>query len=42
MFFTEVYEHWVKTIMSPFYQVNMEVKSPIFRSRVVASAKKYL
>lgn len=41
-FFTEVYEHWVKTIMSPFYQVNMEVKSPIFRSRVVASAKKFL
>ena len=41
-FFTEVYEHWLKTIMSPFYQVNMEVKSPVFRSRVVASAKKYL
>lgn len=41
-FFTEVYENWVKTIMSPFYQVNMEVKSPIFRSRVVAAGKKYL
>ncbi|KAH8805708.1 trafficking protein-like protein particle complex subunit 2 [Xylogone sp. PMI_703] len=41
-FFTEVYENWVKTIMSPFYQVNMEVKSPIFRSRVAAAGKKYL
>jgi hypothetical protein len=41
-FFVEVYESWVKTIMSPFYQVNMEVKSPIFRSKVVAAAKKYL
>jgi len=41
-FFTEVYENWVKTIMSPFYQVNMEVKSPIFRTRVIAAGKKYL
>ena len=41
-FFVEVYENWVKTTMSPFYQVNMEVKSPVFRNRVVASAKKYL
>jgi trafficking protein particle complex subunit 2 len=41
-FFVEVYENWVKTIMSPFYQVNMEVKSPIFRARVAAAAKKYL
>lgn len=41
-FFTEVYESWVKTIMSPFYQVNMEVRSPVFRSRVVAAGKKYL
>lgn len=41
-FFTEVYESWVKTIMSPFYQVNMEVKSPVFRNRVVAAGKKFL
>jgi hypothetical protein len=41
-FFTEVYETWVKTIMSPFYQVNMEIKSPVFRSRVAAAGKKYL
>jgi hypothetical protein len=41
-FFTEVYENWVKTIMSPFYQANMEVKSPVFRARVAAAGKKYL
>jgi hypothetical protein len=41
-FFVEVYENWVKTIMSPFYQVNQEVKSPVFRNKVVAAAKKYL
>lgn len=42
LFFTEVYENWVKTIMSPFYHVNMELKSPVFRTRVVAAGKKYL
>jgi trafficking protein particle complex subunit 2 len=42
LFFTEVYENWVKTIMNPFYQVNMEVKSPVFRGRVAAAGKKYL
>lgn len=41
-FFTEVYENWIKIIMNPFYMVNMEVKSPVFRQRVAASAKKYL
>jgi hypothetical protein len=41
-FFTEIYENWVKTIMNPFYQVNMEVKSPVFRARVAAAGKKYL
>ncbi|CAN8096515.1 unnamed protein product [Discula destructiva] len=41
-FFLEVYENWVKAVMSPFYKVNMEVKSPIFRQRVVAAGKKYL
>ncbi|WYZ40055.1 hypothetical protein EsH8_IV_000396 [Colletotrichum jinshuiense] len=41
-FFQEVYENWVKAIMSPFYKVNMEVKSPVFRSRVVAAGRKYL
>jgi hypothetical protein len=42
MFFTEVYDNWVKTIMSPFYRANMEVKSPIFRARVAAAGRKYL
>jgi trafficking protein particle complex subunit 2 len=41
-FFTDVYENWIKTIMSPFYQVNMEVKSPVFRTRVAAAGKKFL
>ncbi|KAI0542343.1 Sedlin [Xylaria digitata] len=41
-FMLEVYESWVKTIMSPFYRVNMEVRSPIFRQRVAAAGRKYL
>jgi len=41
-FMLEVYESWVKTIMSPFYQVNMEVRSPVFRQRVAAAGRKYL
>lgn len=41
-FFLEVYDAWVKTIMNPFYQVNMPVRSPVFRARVAAAGKKYL
>ncbi|KAI0914437.1 Sedlin [Ustulina deusta] len=41
-FMLEVYESWVKAIMSPFYRVNMEVRSPIFRQRVAAAGRKYL
>ncbi|CAJ2506175.1 Uu.00g003050.m01.CDS01 [Anthostomella pinea] len=41
-FMAEVYESWVKTIMSPFYRVNMEVRSPVFRQRVAAAGRKYL
>ncbi len=41
-FFIEVYESWVKTVMSPFYKANMEIGSPIFRARVAAAGKKYL
>jgi hypothetical protein len=41
-FFTEVYESWVKTIMSPFYNVNDVVKSVKFREKVAQAAKKYL
>ncbi|KAJ0339721.1 hypothetical protein COL922a_004113 [Colletotrichum nupharicola] len=41
-FFQEVYENWVKAVMSPFYRLNMEVKSPVFRARVAAAGRKYL
>jgi trafficking protein particle complex subunit 2 len=41
-FFTEVYENYVKAIMNPFYKANMEIKSPVFRSRVIAAGRKYL
>jgi hypothetical protein len=43
-FFVDVYEAWLKTIMNPFFHVgNGEVvKSPVFRARVAAAAKKYL
>ncbi|KAK6067311.1 trafficking protein particle complex subunit 2 [Seiridium cupressi] len=41
-FFTEIYENWVKASMSPFYRVNMEVTSPVFRQRVAAAGRKYL
>lgn len=38
----QVYEAWVKCTMNPFYDVNQEVTSPIFRSRVAAAAKRFL
>jgi len=38
----QVYEAWVKCIMNPFYDVNMEVTSPVFRGRVAAAAKRHL
>jgi hypothetical protein len=41
-FFSEVYENYVKAIMSPFYKVNMEIRSPVFRQRVAAAGRKYL
>ena len=41
-FFAEVYENWVKAAMSPFYRVDMEVTSPVFRTRVAAAGRKYL
>jgi hypothetical protein len=41
-FFNEVYENYVKAIMSPFYKVNMEIRSPVFRQRVTAAGRKYL
>lgn len=43
-FFMDVYESWVKTIMNPFFHVGSGdiVRSPVFRGRVAAAAKKYL
>lgn len=41
-FFNEVYDNYVKAIMSPFYKVNMEIRSPVFRQRVAAAGRKYL
>ncbi|KAF2397963.1 Sedlin [Trichodelitschia bisporula] len=41
-FFLEVYDAWVKTVMNPFYQLNAPVRSPVFRARVAAAAKKFL
>jgi len=43
-FFVDVYEAWVKTVMNPFFHAGNGsiVKSPVFRQRVAAAAKKYL
>lgn len=41
-FFLEVYDAWVKTIMSPFYSLNAPARSPVFRARVLGAARKYL
>ena len=41
-FFLEVYDAWVKTVMSPFWRPDAEVGSPVFRSRVMAAARKFL
>ncbi|KAF2104659.1 trafficking protein-like protein particle complex subunit 2 [Rhizodiscina lignyota] len=41
-FFVEVYDVWVKTIMNPFFKLDMKVTSPVFRGRVAAAARKHL
>ncbi|KAK3357729.1 Sedlin [Lasiosphaeria hispida] len=41
-FMGEVYENYVKATMSPFYKVNMEIRSLVFRARVAAAGRKYL
>jgi hypothetical protein len=41
-FMNEVYENWVKTVMSPFYQRGAEITSPVFRARVLAAGRKWL
>lgn len=41
-FMNEVYENYVKTVMSPFYRQGLEIKSPVFRARVTAAGRKWL
>ncbi|TGZ84237.1 Sedlin [Ascodesmis nigricans] len=41
-FFTEVHEAYVKTLMNPFYEVDMRIVSVVFDQRVRAAARKYL
>lgn len=41
-FFGDLYELYVKTLMSPFYQVEQLIKSPVFDQKVKALARKYL
>ena len=41
-FFGEVFEVWIKAIMSPFQGVEDKVTSGVFRDRVRAAGKKYL
>lgn len=41
-FLNEVYESYVKTAMSPFYKQGMEIRSPVFRTKVTAAGKKWL
>jgi hypothetical protein len=41
-FFMECYDVWVKTLMNPFYETDMVVRSPKFRERVAAAGRRYL
>ncbi|KAI1974002.1 TRAPP subunit [Ophidiomyces ophidiicola] len=41
-FMNEIYENWVKTVMSPFCGRGMEITSPVFRNKVLAAGKKWL
>lgn len=41
-FFGEVFEIWLKAVMSPFQTVGANLVSPAFHQRVVAAGKKYL
>ncbi|EEH22488.1 hypothetical protein PABG_04699 [Paracoccidioides brasiliensis Pb03] len=41
-FMNEVYENWVKAVMSPFYRRGMEITSPVFRGKVAAAGRKWL
>ena len=42
LFFTEVYEVWVKAIMNPFQGIDKTLSSPAFRARVLTAGKKFL
>lgn len=41
-FFTDVHEAYIKTLMNPFYEVDMRITSIVFDAKVRAAAKKYL
>lgn len=41
-FFFDVYDLYVKTLLSPFYFVNQPITSPVFDQKVRGLAKKYL
>ncbi|KAK9465743.1 Sedlin [Lipomyces arxii] len=41
-FFVDLYDLYVKTLMSPFYTVDQQIKSKVFDQRVKMLAKKYL
>lgn len=39
-FFSDVYEHFIKAILNPFYEPNTQIKSQNFRKKILAVAKK--
>jgi len=41
-FFGDVHEAYIKTLMNPFYDIDMRITSVVFDARVRAAAKKYL
>ena len=41
-FFSDVHEVYLKTLMNPFYEVDMRITSVVFDAKVRAAAKKYL
>ncbi|GAA5828789.1 hypothetical protein JCM11251_005875 [Rhodosporidiobolus azoricus] len=42
LFFQEVWETYVKTLLNPFHELNAPIRSQTFDARVKASAKKHL
>lgn len=41
-FFTDAYELYAKTLMNPFYEIDMKITSVVFDNRIRGAAKKYL